>query len=97
MRVMLQHIQQKYPQLRILSLRIRSSKISALDDDFCSVKEQLTAKMDTDLQKDPADIPCSCNGSKKTIVTWPMDGDSNIMTTDCVCCRCGSATECAIG
>ena len=49
--------QQKYPELRVLSLARNSGQSAALDAGFRAARGELVVSLDSDLQNDPADIP----------------------------------------
>jgi glycosyltransferase involved in cell wall biosynthesis len=54
---LLKDLRQKYPQLRVLSMRQRSGQTAAVDAGLRRAKGTFVAMLDADLQNDPADIP----------------------------------------
>jgi len=53
----LRSLRQKYPPLRILSMRQRSGQTAAVDAGLRHARGTFVATLDADLQNDPADIP----------------------------------------
>jgi len=53
----LRDLREKYPQLRVLTMRQRSGQTAALDAGLRRARGTFIATLDADLQNDPADIP----------------------------------------
>ncbi len=47
----------RYPEIRIIKLRVRSGQTAAMDAGFRRARGKIVATLDADLQNDPADLP----------------------------------------